>query len=92
MTGTARVDSAVSWFGWHIGELTCVFVPGIVALLVTPWAAVVSVVVAAIWAVHEVRLARRQQVIRTSSARAALNASTSEEDNPDPAVGWGDAR
>jgi hypothetical protein len=86
------VDSAVSWFGWHIGELTCVLVPGLVALLVTPWAAVVSVVVAAIWAVHEVRQARRQRAVRTGSTRPALSASTSEEDNPDPAVGWGDAR
>lgn len=86
-----HADSVVSWIGWHTGELAGVIVPGLVALTVTPWAAVVSAVVAAIWAVHEVRFARRQRAIRTSHTRHALAASKSEEDKPDSAVGWGDA-
>lgn len=81
--------TVVSWIGWHIGELAGVIVPGVVALTVTPWAAVVSAVMAVSWAVHEVRLARQQAAIRTS--RPSLDASRSEEDTPDPAVGWGDA-
>jgi len=84
--------SVMSWIGWHIGELAGVIVPGIVALTVTPWAAVVSTVVAASWAIHEVRFARRQHAIRTSRIRPALAAGRSEEDTRDSAAGWGEAR
>lgn len=88
----AEPEGVASWLGWHIGELAGVIVPGVVALTVTPWAAVVSVVVGASWAAHEVRLARRQRAARTNHIRRALCVSESDEDRPDPAVGWGDAR
>lgn len=81
--------SVMSWIGWHIGELAGMIVPGVIALTVTRWAAVVSAVVAATWAVHEVRSARRGPAI---SARPALDAGASQEDTPGSAVGWGDAR
>ena len=81
--------SVMSWIGWHIGELVGVVVPGIIALTVTRWAAVVSAVVAAGWAAHEVRTARQRRAI---SIQPALDASGSEEDTPGSAVGWGDAR
>lgn len=90
------VDRVASWIGWHIGELAGVIVPGIVALFVTPWAAVLSGVVGACWVAHEVRLARRQA--ETSAGVPALVAAESEEDDsstdtaPDPVAGWGDAR
>jgi hypothetical protein len=79
----------MSWIGWHIGELAGVIVPGVIALTVTRWAAVVSAVVAASWAVHEVRSARRGHAIST---RPALDVSRSEEDTPGSAAGWGDGR
>ncbi|MFL6127235.1 hypothetical protein [Actinophytocola sp.] len=87
-----RTDSLVSWIGWHIGEVAGVMLPGLVALTVTPWAAAVSAVVAVIWAVHEVRLGRRQRAIRASRTTRALDASKPEEDKPYPAVGRSDAR
>jgi hypothetical protein len=74
-------NSVVSWIGWHVGELAGVIVPGVVALTVTPWAAVLSVVVAVSWTVHEVRLARL--------VPPALAPSRSEEDTP--VAGWGGA-
>ena len=79
----------MSWIGWHIGELAGVIVPGVVALTVTTWAAVVSGVVGGCWAAHEVRLARQE------AGATALEAAKSEEDEsaaPDPAAGWGGAR
>lgn len=88
----AEPEGVTSWLGWHIGELAGVIVPGVVALTVTPWAAVVSVVVGASWAAHEARLARRQRAARTSHIPRALRVSGSDEDRPDPAAGWSDAR
>lgn len=98
MRGRHQVDRVVSWIGWHVGELAGVIVPGAVALSVTPWAAVVSGVVGAGWAVHEIRLARQQAEIRAGRDVPALEAAKSEEDEssadaaPDPAAGWGGAR
>jgi hypothetical protein len=81
--------SVMSWIGWHIGELAGVIVPGVIALTITRWAAVVSAVVAASWVVHEVRSARRGRVIST---RPTLEAGRSDEDTSGSVVGWGDAR
>lgn len=53
-----RAGQLVCWIGWHIGELIGVTVPIVVALTVTPWASLVSGVVGAGWAVHEIRMAR----------------------------------
>lgn len=82
-----RTDGVVSWIGWHLGELAGVIVPGVVALTVTPWAAVVSVLAGVSWAVHEVRSARRQRALSTSRVQHTLSASRSEE-----TIGWGEAR
>lgn len=90
-----RVDRVVSWIGWHIGELAGVIVPGVVALSVTPWAAAVSGVVGACWAVHEVRLARQQAGITAGRDVPVLEVPKTEEDAgeaSDPAAGWGGAR
>lgn len=95
---STRADKVVSWIGWHIGELAGVIVPGVVALSVTPWAAAVSVVAGAGWAMHEVRLARQQRAIGETRALPTLSVGQSEEDAPesdvaaDPAIGWGDVR
>lgn len=86
------LDTVVSWIGWHIGELAGVIVPGVVALSVTPWAAVVSGIVGAGWAAHEIRLARQDAEIKAQPDVRALEAAKSEEDAPDPAAGWGGAR
>jgi hypothetical protein len=94
---STRVDKVVSWIGWHIGELVGVIVPGVVALRVTPWAAVVSGVVGAGWAVHEIRLVRQQAEVYAGTDVRALETGKSEEDvsadeAPDPAAGRGGAR
>jgi hypothetical protein len=92
------VDKVVSWIGWHIGELVGVIVPGVVALRVTPWAAVVSGVVGVGWAVHEIRLVRQQTEAEAGTDVRTLEAGKSEEDvsaadePPDPAAGWEGAR
>lgn len=98
LASRGRVDRAVSWIGWHIGELVGVIVPGAVALWVTPWAAVVSGGVGVGWAVHEIRLARQHGEVTAGTDVRPLEAGKSEEDAstadeaPDPAAGWGGAR
>jgi len=59
-----RATRVASWIGWHIGELTGVTVPAVVAVTATPWAWLVSGVVGAGWTVHEVRTAREQAAIK----------------------------
>jgi hypothetical protein len=52
---------------------------------------VLSGVVCAGWAVHEIRLAR-QQAKPTGPEVLEIEAVKSEEDAPDPAAGWSGAR
>lgn len=58
-----RLGEAVSWAGWHMPELAGVLVPAGFAVL-TPWALLVAGLVAAGWAVFEVRLGREQAAIK----------------------------
>ncbi|GLY35772.1 hypothetical protein Amsp01_017960 [Amycolatopsis sp. NBRC 101858] len=55
-----RLEQAMEWAVWHFGELAGVVGPLILAMVFTPWFALVTAVVAAGWAVHEVRDHREQ--------------------------------
>ena len=72
-----KSDGIVAWIGWHVGELAGVAVPGVIALTVTPWAAVASLAVAAMWTAHEMRSVRRQRAARTNRV-ASTTRSTSD--------------
>lgn len=50
----SRTDRAVSWVGWHLGELAGIGAPLVLAVTVSPWWAALSGVVAAGWIAHEV--------------------------------------
>ena len=88
-----RATRVASWIGWHIGELTGVTVPGVVALTVSPWAWLASGVVGAGWTVHEIRTAREQAAIKAgrdlpavtpavaSTAAATVPGETSDVDD-----------
>jgi hypothetical protein len=58
VTGPTRTTRACRWLGWHFGELTAVCTFGTLAATVTPWWAIGSGAVAALWGVHEVRVHR----------------------------------
>ncbi|MFD4251934.1 hypothetical protein ACFWQL_19560 [Amycolatopsis thermoflava] len=67
-TDPTRTTQAVSWLGWHVGELSGVVVP--LGLGAFAWAGfyAVSVLTALGWAVHELRLRRQQRALRTRPA------------------------
>ncbi|WP_410662787.1 hypothetical protein [Amycolatopsis sp. lyj-84] len=50
-----RTDAAVAWTVGHAGELAGITVPAVAGVLVWPWLATVSGMVALWWAVNEVR-------------------------------------
>lgn len=87
-----RVDDAVSWVGWHLPELAGVLAPAAFALVVTPWAWLVSGLVTAGWTAYEVRQAREQAAIRAGDdiphpADADAEAPTDTEPESDVDTG-----
>lgn len=50
-----RTDAAVAWTVGHAGELAGITLPAVAGVLVWPWLATVSGVVAVWWALNEVR-------------------------------------
>ncbi|MGV9362293.1 hypothetical protein [Amycolatopsis sp. NPDC003731] len=62
-----RLQLVIEWAVWHFGELAGVFGPLVLAWVFTPWFALVSAVVAAGWAVHEVRDHRDQVRLRAGT-------------------------
>jgi hypothetical protein len=62
-----RTEKAVSWSVGHFGELAAVAAPTVVGAFTTSWLDLASATIAAVWAVHEVRLHRS-----TAKTRAAL--------------------
>ncbi|GAB3138220.1 hypothetical protein GCM10027258_14990 [Amycolatopsis stemonae] len=70
-----RLQVAIEWAVWHFGELAGVLGPLALALVFTPWFALVSAVVAAGWAVHEVRDHREQARLRAGTDRKQLSAT-----------------
>jgi hypothetical protein len=59
----------VQWIGWHLGELACLAVPTVLAVTVWPWFALLTVLVAASWTAHEVRLHRHRRRALTAGRR-----------------------
>ncbi|MPZ86309.1 MAG: hypothetical protein GEV28_40450 [Actinophytocola sp.] len=70
--GADRVDRVVSWIGWHLGELTGIGVPAVLAAAAHPLWAVPAAAVAAGWVAHEVRRARRGTTRAGSRGVAAV--------------------
>lgn len=53
--GQTRTARTVVWLGCHLGELTGVGVPGVLAVTDSPWWATLSGAVALVWVAHEYR-------------------------------------
>jgi hypothetical protein len=75
-----RLERAMEWAVWHFGELVFTVGPLVLALVFTPWFALVSAVVAAGWAVHEVRDHREQARLRAGTDRNQLPTSPAAAD------------
>ncbi|MBA0124665.1 hypothetical protein H0B56_03830 [Haloechinothrix sp. YIM 98757] len=71
-----RMDRTVTWLGWHLPELAVLAVPTALAVLVSPWWAVASVLGVALWVARSARLRAR--------ARPTTNAAP-EATEPDEA-------
>jgi hypothetical protein len=79
-----RTDGALSWIGWHLGELAAVGVPTFLAVTAHPLWTVPALIVAAGWVTHEVQLARRKT--RTGRTNRADVDGGTEEARPDDSV------
>ncbi|SFJ91173.1 hypothetical protein SAMN05421835_110177 [Amycolatopsis sacchari] len=66
-TEPTRATRAISWAGWHLGEIAGVTVPLGLALTVWDGFYAFSGVAAVCWAVHEVRLQLKQRAIRAAA-------------------------
>lgn len=77
-----RLQVAIEWAVWHFGELAGVLGPLALALVFTPWFALIAAVVAAGWAVHEVRDHRAQARLHAGTAdRKQLAATPAADDD-----------
>ncbi|WP_372671294.1 hypothetical protein [Amycolatopsis kentuckyensis] len=76
-----RLQVAIEWAVWHFGELAGVLGPLALALVFTPWFALVSAIVAAGWAVHEVRDHREQTRLHAGTDRKQLPATPATADD-----------
>lgn len=76
-----RLQVAIEWVVWHFGELAFTAGPLVLAWVFTSWFALVSAVVAAGWAVHEVRDHREQVRLRAGTTdRKQLPATPAPDD------------
>ncbi|RSM34656.1 hypothetical protein DMA12_47440 [Amycolatopsis balhimycina DSM 5908] len=76
-----RLQLVIEWVVWHFGELAGVAGPLVLAAVFTPWFALVSAVVAAGWAVHEVRDHREHARLRAGTGdRKQLPASPATDE------------
>lgn len=71
---------AVQWIGWHLGELTGLVAPMVLAVTVWAWFAVLTVLVATVWITHEVRIRRRRRALAAARTRPAVTAPPSSRD------------
>ncbi|HEX3778565.1 MAG TPA: hypothetical protein VHX38_02780 [Pseudonocardiaceae bacterium] len=70
-------NGVVEWVGYHLIELAGVTVPAVLGVTVSPVFTFVAILVAAWWALHEWRLARRRR-----AARRALCITAGTTDRP----------
>jgi hypothetical protein len=69
----------VQWIGWHLAELVGVLVPGVLAVTLSLWWVVLSVVIAAGWLTHEVGLHRRRRALAAARPRQAMTGPPSTQ-------------
>jgi hypothetical protein len=60
---SSTADVVIRWVGWHLGELTGVGVPLVLAVTVSVWLALIGVLIGALWAMHEIRVSRRHRAL-----------------------------
>jgi hypothetical protein len=61
-----RGQRVALWTVYHVLEIGGVVVPMVLAAMFTHWFALVSAIVAAVWAVIEIRVARRAAALRAT--------------------------
>ncbi|WP_329054064.1 hypothetical protein OG738_13515 [Amycolatopsis sp. NBC_01488] len=64
--GPAATQRAAVWFGCHLGEVVAIAVTGSLAVTVTVWFAAITVLVALVWATHELRVDRAARTAKTT--------------------------
>lgn len=69
-----RTDAAVAWTVGHAGELAGITLPAVAGVLVWPWLATVSGVVAVWWALNEVRDHKTRVELQNKVAPKAIAA------------------
>jgi hypothetical protein len=83
--GTPATEVVIRWIGWHLLELVGVGVPAALAVTVSVWWGLLSVLAGALWAVHEIRIARRGRALSPTGRAAtrrpgdATDGATDEE-------------
>ncbi|PXY17888.1 hypothetical protein BAY59_35465 [Prauserella coralliicola] len=87
-----RTDAAVSWIGWHIGELVAVGLPLLLAVTVTWWLLGLSVLAGGVWVLHEARTRREQQQVRQQGALPPAPADQDATDDETAGQATEDAR
>ncbi|MEV5296469.1 hypothetical protein [Amycolatopsis methanolica] len=73
-----RTTQAVSWIGWHFGELSGVVVPLGLGAAVWDGFYFVSLLTALGWTAHELRLRRQQRALRTHPTARGESAKDGE--------------
>jgi hypothetical protein len=81
-----RLEQVMEWAVWHFGELAGVLGPLVLAVVFTPWFALVSAVVVAGWAAHEVRDHREQTRLKTGATERKQLPAWPATDTDTPAV------
>ncbi|MFD9890954.1 hypothetical protein ACFWY9_16535 [Amycolatopsis sp. NPDC059027] len=76
--GRTRIDAVVAWTAAHAAELAGIGLPGIGALVWTPWLGLVSGAVAVWWALNEYRDHRAVVQLREGSSAPRQLEATGE--------------
>lgn len=63
---------AIEWIGFHLGELVGTAGPAVLAVTVSWWFALITVLVTVGWITHEVRLHRHRRALTAAAHRQAI--------------------
>jgi hypothetical protein len=90
-TGTqTRTERAIAWVAWHFAELAAVAAPLVLAVLVSGWLALGSLLAATGWAVHEITVQRRTRDRLTGgTAPKQIAGTTTDNTSTAPAEAGG---